>query len=137
MNNNYIGYISSRAINGGMIPHRVQNIIVRNYARENSLQYNLSATEFNLGTSHSMLKNILSKKMKGILFYSVLMLPTKKEDIEQIFHLIIQNDLELHFCAESIFVNSKNLKQFQQTLKYSVATKINHQDYFHYKSDKL
>ena len=133
MNKSHIGYITSRPINGGIVPHRVQNIIINHYAENNNIDVNLSATEYNLGNSLSILKNILSQtEINGILFYSIKMLPEDIHILEQIFSFVSEG-LELHFCAENLYLNSKNLEDFKIDFLYARVVDKNKADYYSYK----
>ena len=42
------GYVSSREINGQLIPQRVQNLVLRTYAEKAGIRYLLSATEYHI-----------------------------------------------------------------------------------------
>tara|TARA_E500000178_G_scaffold347976_1_gene402252 strand:- start:554 stop:856 length:303 start_codon:yes stop_codon:yes gene_type:complete len=65
------GYISSREINGAYYPQNVQNLVLRNFAKENNIELQLSGTEWNIEKSFLMLRSIISEKNNGILLFSI------------------------------------------------------------------
>ena len=77
------GYIFCRPFMGERAPQHVQNIIIRDYCKKNKLSYLLSATEYGMSNSHLMLKKVLvelkSKKIDGIVAYSLFQLPENKK----------------------------------------------------------
>ena len=71
------GYIFSRPFLDERAPQHIQNIIIRDYCKKKSFQYLLSASEYRMKNSYTILDSLISnsQKIDGIVFYSLLMLP--------------------------------------------------------------
>ena len=71
------GYIFSRKFLDERAPQHVQNIVIRDYCKNNSLQYLLSSTEYILEDSHLMMQQLMNEinKIDGIVAYSLFQLP--------------------------------------------------------------
>ena len=71
-NKGFRGYIFSREINSNFIPHRVQNLVIKDFAKRNGLFFKLSSTEYIMNNSFHMLKALMkdANKLDGIIFYS-------------------------------------------------------------------
>ena len=76
------GYIFSRPFFNERVPQHIQNNILREYSRENKINYLLSATEYVMEDSYLMLRKVLNeiKNVDGILFYSLFQLPKSKTE---------------------------------------------------------
>lgn len=98
------GYIFSREITGQMIPQRVQNLVLREYARKSGLQYLLSATEYHMPGSFMMLESLYPslKELEGLLFYSISMLPETREGRERLYTALAKNRCGLRFALEEL-----------------------------------
>ncbi len=95
-----MGYISSREIDGNIIPQKVQNLVIRDYAQRNNMNLLLSSTEYKMKSSFLMFDSLINKKKQnfvGIIIYSLFMLkdyPNRKKIINK----IKKNKLRI-FCA--------------------------------------
>ena len=71
------GYIFSRPFFDERAPQHIQNIVIRNFCKQNSLHFLLSASEYRMKNNYSILEDLLnnSKDFDGIVAYSLLMLP--------------------------------------------------------------
>ena len=71
------GYIFSREIGGSMIPHRVQNLVIRDDAAKKNLLFLLSAVEYAMADCYMILEALLEElnNVDGLIFYSTHMLP--------------------------------------------------------------
>ena len=71
------GYIFSREIGGSIIPHRVQNLVIRDYAAKKNLLFLLSAVEYAMADCYMILEALVEEceTVDGIIFYSTHMLP--------------------------------------------------------------
>lgn len=98
------GYIFSREINGQMIPQRVQNLVLREYARKSGLRYLLSATEYHMPGSFMMLESLYPslEELEGLLFYSISMLPETREGRERLYRALAKNRCGLRFALEEL-----------------------------------
>lgn len=103
------GYIFSRTIDSNFIPQRVQNLVVKDYCERFNLFFKLSATEYKMKNSYLMFNSVMKeiKKINGIIFYSLFMLPDNKIDRYKIYDKIILNKKQLHFALEEIQLNKK------------------------------
>ena len=100
------GYVSSRALNGNMVPQRVQNLVIRNYAARHQLLYLLSATEYSMGGCTMVLRSVLQNltELAGLIFYSTHQLPPSRSSRELLFSQILSAGCGLHFALEEIVV---------------------------------
>ena len=95
-----MGYISSREIDGSIIPQKVQNLVIRDYAQRNNINLLLSSTEYKMKNSFLMFDSLINKKNKnfnGVIVYSLFMLQNYA-DREKIIHKLKNNNIKL-FCA--------------------------------------
>jgi sporadic carbohydrate cluster protein (TIGR04323 family) len=116
-----IGYIFSRNIDGGIVSHRVQNIIIKDYGEKNNYQISLSATELNLENAYNVLFDNLNSK-RNVFFYSLGMFPKENKLRQDVYQLIRKFDLTIHFCAECLILNKENIEDFDKTLKIKFMT---------------
>ena len=100
------GYVFSRAINGSMIPQRVQNLVLRTYAEKKKILYLLSATEYHMPGSFMMLESQYPdlKGLEGLLFYSLNMLPEDKARRRRFFDALLKTRCGVRFALEEIHV---------------------------------
>ena len=59
------GYIFSRKFLDERVPQHVQNIVIRDYCKNNNLQYLLSSTEYILEDSHLMMQQLMNEIKKS------------------------------------------------------------------------
>lgn len=102
------GYIFSREFNSSVIPQHVQNIIIRDFCNNNNLQYLLSATEYSMRNSYSVLDSVLKelKKLNGVVFYSLYLLPECKKDRLKIYNKFRRLSKTLYFAVENLIIKS-------------------------------
>lgn len=95
------GYMGSRPFFGVQYPHRVQNLMIREYAERNHFQYGMSDTELSIEHSAYILLDVLKKQnsYQAIGFFSVFLLPQDPKTRAQVYHLLSHN-IELHFVLE-------------------------------------
>ena len=84
------GYVSSRLVDGQLVPQRVQNLVIRDYCRQSKLDYLLSLTEYVIEDSFVMLATLLEElpSLEGVVFYSLFQLPIQKGELWKIFNKI-------------------------------------------------
>ncbi|MEK7233797.1 MAG: LIC12192 family sporadic carbohydrate cluster protein [Elusimicrobiota bacterium] len=104
------GYVFSRAINGQMIPQRVQNLVLRAYAEQKELQYLLSATEYHMPDSFMILNSLSAALpgLEGLLFYSINMLPGTTEGRRRLYDALFSAGCGLRFALEELAVSNEN-----------------------------
>ena len=100
------GYIFSRSFMGERAPQHVQNIIIRDFCKKNSLEYLLSASEYKMKNSFSILKGIVSnmKDFDGIVAYSLFQTPPNFSERNKILKKIIKKKKFIFFAVEQIKV---------------------------------
>tara|TARA_B110000211_G_C13939516_1_gene490988 strand:- start:535 stop:945 length:411 start_codon:yes stop_codon:yes gene_type:complete len=101
LNKNWcMGYISSREIDGSIIPQKVQNLVIRDYSQRFNKNLLLSSTEYKMKNSFLMFNSLISErnnKFNGIIMYSLFMLK-EFANIEKILFKLKKNNIQL-FCA--------------------------------------
>lgn len=105
----YRGYIFSRPIDGAVIPQRVQNLVIRDYAHRRELQCHLSATEYAMENCTMILKGVIEEfdDLAGIIFYSVWQLPEERESRQALYRQCLQSKKQLHFALEQMVLVSE------------------------------
>ncbi|WP_198295945.1 LIC12192 family sporadic carbohydrate cluster protein [Bacteriovorax sp. Seq25_V] len=99
------------------VPHRVQNIILREYLSRIEETYPLPKTEIKTQNCYPVLKELLAdKKIKKIYFYSLEMLP--KDNLEVLSNLYerVLEGMTIIFCVEDITLNENSLLGFKEDL---------------------
>ena len=109
INKGFRGYVFSRPVKGNLIPQKVQNLVIRDYASRKNLFYKLSAAEYVIKNSFLMLNSILKELsiVKGLIFYSLFMLPEDKKKRKNFFDLVLLKRKEIHFALEEIVLRKK------------------------------
>lgn len=117
------GYVFSRAINGQVIPQRVQNLVLRTYAEKNGLQYLLSATEYHMPGSFMMLESLYPTLpgLAGILLYSISMLPERREQRLRLYDAVFGAKAGLRFALEELALQGR---EDVQLIEDVLATRV-------------
>lgn len=121
----YRGYIFSRRIEGSLIPQRVQNLVIRDYAEQKKILFKLSATEYKMVNCYVVLENVLKElnSLDGMIFYSLYMLPKDHKTRNLFFNKIIVKKKKLHFALENITAsNKKDFLKIETILKIKQIT---------------
>lgn len=107
---NYKGYISSRDCLGTFYPHRVQNIVIRDFCYKKKFNYELSAAEYSIKNSYLVLSEILKemKNIDGIIAFSIFQLPFDKKKRLDILKKIINKNKNIFFVLERFEVKNYN-----------------------------
>lgn len=86
------GYMFSRDFMGERVPQHIQNQVIRNYCKENSYEYLLSAVEYAMIDSQLILNQLLdqSKNIDGIGFYSLFQLPEDDQKRQKFLKKVIE-----------------------------------------------
>jgi sporadic carbohydrate cluster protein (TIGR04323 family) len=100
----YRGYVFSRPIGEHRVPQHIQNLVIRDYAKQRNFVYLLSGVEYRMNNSYIMLNEILTElnSIEGIILYSMFMLPEDQEDRLKIFNKIIEKKTSLHAAVEGM-----------------------------------
>jgi sporadic carbohydrate cluster protein (TIGR04323 family) len=104
----YRGYITSRPVNGVAYPHKIQNLVVRDYCRRKGLVFLLSATEGSIPGSFMMLNGVLDQlaAVRGIVLFSQFLLPPARVERQKIYDLVLAAGVELHAAFEENVVTT-------------------------------
>ena len=104
------GYIFSRSFMGERAPQHVQNIVIRDFCKKNSLDYSLSATEYRMKNTFLILKDIVSKlnNFDGIVAYSLFQMPSNLKERNKILKKIIKDKKFIFFAVEQIKVSNQS-----------------------------
>ena len=112
-----MGYIFSREIDGNIIPQKVQNLVIRDYATRTSKNLLLSSTEYKMNNSYLMLNSLIknqNKKFNGIILYSLFMLKNYPK-LDTFLNKLNQNKIKVFCALEEIELHNKyalqNLKK--------------------------
>jgi sporadic carbohydrate cluster protein (TIGR04323 family) len=103
----YRGYVSSRAVNGNIIPQRVQNMVMREYSKKNNLRYLLGVVEYYMDDCYMMLESIMEEldQLAGVIFYSIHMLPNDDNYRKLIIQRLLRGNKSLYFALENIHLH--------------------------------
>ncbi|WP_341738397.1 LIC12192 family sporadic carbohydrate cluster protein [Microcoleus sp. CAWBG640] len=116
----YRGYIISRPVRGVSYPHRVQNLVVRDYATRHNLAYKLSATEYAMPRCYMMLYDVLAElpQLEGIILFSLFMLPQRTESRLEIYDRILGAGCELHAALEEMVLQDRSqIENFEEMIQ--------------------
>ena len=108
------GYIFSRPFFDERAPQHIQNIVIRNFCKQNSLHFLLSASEYRMKNNYSILEDLLnnSKDFDGIVAYSLLMLPENDTMRNRILNKLVIKKKFLSCAVENITIKSiKDIKE--------------------------
>lgn len=117
------GYIFSREINSNFIPHRVQNLVIKDFAQRKNLFFKLSSTEYIMKKSFYMLKALLKdiNFIDGVIFYSYEMFFDNVNLCIDFSRKLIEKKKHIYFAVEEIEIKSRkdlvNLKKIFQIKK--------------------
>jgi sporadic carbohydrate cluster protein (TIGR04323 family) len=100
----YRGYISSRPIGGDRVPQSVQNLMVRDYARRNGLDFLLSATEYAMPGCFMMLEQVIDEMdmIGGAILYSLVQLPEDETLRQSVMSRALASGGALHAALEGL-----------------------------------
>ena len=105
---NLRGYIFSRSFMGERVPQHIQNIVIKDYCDKNNFNYLLSATEYTMKNSHSILEKIIDELncCDGIIFYSIFQLPENTVYRKEKIDTILKKKKLIAFACERILISS-------------------------------
>lgn len=100
----YRGYIGSRAYEGLRTPQHIQNLVIRDFCQRQGKSFLLSATEYAIPGCYIMLNTLIEElpQLKGIVMYSLSMMPRNASFRQRIFKTAVENAASLHFALENI-----------------------------------
>ena len=108
------GYIFSRSFMGERAPQHVQNIVIRDFCKKNSLEYQLSVSEYKMKNSFLILKDIISnmREIDGVVAYSLFQLPPHYAERNKILRQRVKKKKIIFFAVEQKKVSS--IKEISQ-----------------------
>jgi len=116
----YRGYIVSRPVREVSYPHRVQNLVVRDFATRHNLLYKLSATEYAMPGCYMMLSDVLAQlpQLQGIILFSLFVLPRRAEERWAIYDRILEAGCELHAALEEMVLKDRSeIESFEEMIQ--------------------
>ncbi len=122
------GYIFSRSFMGERAPQHVQNIVIKDFCRNNSFEYLLSVSEYKMKNSYLILKDLLKKlkSIDGIVMYSLFQLPESLKERNKILNNILKKNKVVCFAVEKIkVVKKKDLAKVNILWKIKQSLKQN------------
>ncbi len=95
---------------GQLWPQHVQNLVVRDHARRNGLDFLLSATEYAMDGCYMTLETVLDEvdRVEGVILFSVFMLPRRAERRWRIYERVLGAGADLHGALEGIVVRDED-----------------------------
>lgn len=116
----YRGYVSSRPIRGTSWPQRVQNLVIRDYAKRKQLDYLLSSTEFAMPGCYMMLEDLIKdlSDLQGVILFSTFMLPQNKDRRARLYDSLLANGCVLHSALEEMVLkNQDDINSYEDVLQ--------------------
>ena len=120
------GYISSREINGTIIPQKVQNLVIREHCKNKNFIYYLSSVEHKMKNTFHVLDEVLKSlsNVNGIVMYSIFQLPYDEKKRIIIMKKLFKNSKFLSFALENITIkNKKDLVKLNSIIKLNFLLK--------------
>jgi sporadic carbohydrate cluster protein (TIGR04323 family) len=102
----YRGYIRARMEMGRSVPQHIQQLVMRDYCKNNSLHFLLSAVEYRMEGCTLMLDAILDEldHLEGIVMYSLYLFPASQEKRMRMYAKLFDKGCVLHAAAENIVI---------------------------------
>ena len=106
----YRGYIASRPVRGETTPQHVQNLVIRDYAARQKIQFLLSATEYAMPGCYMMLESVLDEltSIEGIILFSLFALPQNASRRRDIYGRVLSAGAALHSALEGVVLKSQS-----------------------------
>ena len=100
----YLGYNFCSAIEGNLIPQRLQNLCIRDYAASHLLKVAFSASEYSDPSQALILfaQFETASTLAGCIFFSIQLLPADDRLRKRFFSLIREHRLSVHFALENL-----------------------------------
>jgi len=121
------GYIFSRPFMGERVPQNIQNLVIRDFCKKNKYLYLLSAAEYSMKNSDSVLKSIIkdTKGINGIISYSLFQLPSDINIRTRILKKIISKNIFFVSAVEQMIVKNNRDIDFVNRL-WQIKEILNH-----------
>ncbi|WP_051244112.1 LIC12192 family sporadic carbohydrate cluster protein [Thalassobaculum salexigens] len=103
------GYVTHQSFKGLRIPANVQNLVMREYARNRDKTFRLSRGEYYFDGCfvqlYAMLRDL--DQMDGIILCSLFMLPQNPKKRREIFDMLLAAGGEMHCVFETLVVEDE------------------------------
>lgn len=134
------GYVNPFDRNGTHVPSKVQNIVIRDYCHKQEITYLLSMVEYWMPGCRMVLGNLLKELeiIDGIVFYSLLALPSDEIDKQNLYEAIQKQNRELHFALEGVVAKTPDdFDRLEDLLLVNdyIARHAEHQEIKHHAHD--
>jgi len=105
----YRGYITARPVRGQIIPQRVQNLVVRDYAERSGLFFKLSEVEYAMPGCYIILNSVMDElsELDGLIAYSLFTLPRRAERRRKIYDRLLGAGATLHCAIENLALSNE------------------------------
>lgn len=120
------GYIFAREIEKNIVSHKVQNLVIRDFCKNNNFSFLLSSVEYKMKNSFLILEEVLKElpKISGVVMFSMFQLPFNDEERKKIYKKIFNNKKYLCFALENIIIkNFKEVDDFDRIFKLNKLLK--------------
>lgn len=106
----YRGYIVSRPVRGSHFPQRVQNLVVRDYARRRNLAFRLSVTEYAMPGCTMMFESLLDElpELDGIVLFSLFVLPGQRTRRRRAYERALGVGKTIHAALENLVLAQRS-----------------------------
>jgi sporadic carbohydrate cluster protein (TIGR04323 family) len=107
-------------VNGVAYPHRVQNLVIRDYCQRKGLQLRLAATEVAVPGSYMTLNDVLARidSVQGLVLFSQFLLPPRRDDRQRIYERVLSTGGEIHAALEDAALRfAADVEPFDQVLR--------------------
>lgn len=103
------GYVTHQSFKGLRIPANVQNLVMRDYARNREKTFRLSRGEYYFAGCFVQLFAMLREldQMDGIILCSLFMLPQNPARRREVFDMLLAAGGEMHCVFESLIVQDE------------------------------
>lgn len=102
--NGYLGYNFCGPVAADLIPQRLQNLCIRDFANAKKLAITFSVSEYFNSSESLMLMAQLEHldKIAGFVFYSLLLLPINTSKRNQFFTAVLAQQKPIYFALEDL-----------------------------------
>lgn len=104
----YLGYNFTAPILGSVIPQRLQNLCIRDYAQQKGLVVSFTVSEY---WDHRRALMLFAQfghgeAIRGFCFYSIVLLPEESALRTRFWDLVAKHRLAVHFALEDLAVRA-------------------------------
>ena len=113
---------------GERAPQHVQNIVIKDFCKNNSFDFLLSVSEYKMKNSFLILKDLLKKlkSIDGIVAYSLFQLPETLKERNKVLNIILNKKKIICFAVEKLEVRTKkDIKKINTLWKIKQSLKSN------------